>query len=803
MASAFSEKTPPAFNRNSDDYSKWRKKFEVWQAITDVAKEKQGGLLTLRLDDVTQEEIYEEVTTDELKAEDGATKVLNKLDGKFLKDKSLSAYETYEDFEKYKRPENVSITDYCAEFERRLAKVKAKGTQISTEVLAYRLIKSANVTASQEQLIKATIDKIDYDTMAKQLKKVFKGVNPSFQDTGSNIKEEPEDIIIPNDTLYGARYDQGYQGRSDRNRNNEGQDQGFDRNWDSYSAQKESFETQLKQTKVRGKNPLDMYGNVTRCSLCDSINHWRKYCPDRIKDHKTYSVESLDREYSDKQPNEDEFMYEVHSSNTLSENDIEHGTLSSDTIGVAVLDTGATKTVCGSIWLKQFTSTLCESDKKLITQCYSNKLFKFGGGSILSSRACVRFPAVIGVKKVRFKTEVVEGDLPLLISRESLKSVGANLDFRDDTIEFLGQKLSLNITNSGHYALPLGNKSKLQDENTNVPLPSKGRCESNFAASSKFEVEESGEEAPLNSIIERNLVENLQPEQNPGVKTGDSTVNEVSEEAEELVVVKIEDITVNEDPEEAEDLSLVEDSEEAEELAVVKLEDTTINEDLEKAEKSTLGEYPVEGVEEVALNEDSAEVVQELKEHTGEEEQEPTGNGGTSVDTDDVSSENEEDSDLEGSAVLSKEDTRASDRSTVKPKEAAGNSANIVKRKPGRPRKGGTVRSVTSSELKPGIMVKYKPVGEDHWVRSQLLSRAGKKAGKYGWEWNVTTTGGLTKVVDFKSGVSKWELVMSNSDSKEGDQALVAETDSKEENETLLTETEHLVKPSSCHIDYG
>ena len=113
------------------------------------------------------------------------------------------------------------------------------------------------------------------------------------------------------------------------------------------------------------------------------------------------------------------------------------------------------------------------------------------------------------------------------------------------------------------------------------------------------------------------------------------------------------------------------------------------------------------------------------------------------------------------------------------------------------------MRSVTTSELKPGIMVKYKPVGEDHWVRSQLLRRAGKKAGKYGWEGNVTTTGGSTKVVDFKSGVSKWELVMSNSDSKEEDQALVAETDSKEENKALLTETEHLVKPSSCHIDYG
>ena len=55
MASAFSDKTPPSFNRNIDDYTKWRRKFNIWQTVTDVVKAKQGGMTVLRLDDDTQD----------------------------------------------------------------------------------------------------------------------------------------------------------------------------------------------------------------------------------------------------------------------------------------------------------------------------------------------------------------------------------------------------------------------------------------------------------------------------------------------------------------------------------------------------------------------------------------------------------------------------------------------------------------------------------------------------------------------------------------------------------------------------
>ena len=144
--SSFSEKTPPAFDKKMDVYSKWKKKFTIWQSITDVADTKQGGYLILRLDDSTQEAVLESVSTNDIKTDQGVTKILPALDKMFEVDKSVTAYEAYEDFECYKRPANLSIKDYCAEFQSKLAKVQTDGTTLGDPFLAYLLIKSANLS---------------------------------------------------------------------------------------------------------------------------------------------------------------------------------------------------------------------------------------------------------------------------------------------------------------------------------------------------------------------------------------------------------------------------------------------------------------------------------------------------------------------------------------------------------------------------------------------------------------------------------------------------------------------------------
>ena len=56
---SFSDKSPPPFVRNIDDFNKWLRKFKLWLTITEVDKKKHGALLLLRLDDDTQDRINE------------------------------------------------------------------------------------------------------------------------------------------------------------------------------------------------------------------------------------------------------------------------------------------------------------------------------------------------------------------------------------------------------------------------------------------------------------------------------------------------------------------------------------------------------------------------------------------------------------------------------------------------------------------------------------------------------------------------------------------------------------------------
>ena len=58
----------------------------------------------------------------------------------------------------------MSIKEYINEFECLLNKPKKYGSLMSSDILAYRLLKSANLEDTQEQLIRATIKDL-YATM--------------------------------------------------------------------------------------------------------------------------------------------------------------------------------------------------------------------------------------------------------------------------------------------------------------------------------------------------------------------------------------------------------------------------------------------------------------------------------------------------------------------------------------------------------------------------------------------------------------------------------------------------------------
>ena len=90
---------------------------------------------------------------------------------------------------KHKRPSAVYIPNYINEFEKHLYRVKNYEADMSDNILAYRLMKNVNLKQSKEKLIKATINDLGYNLMKKQLKKIFRDLSSSSNNTLPLTKE--------------------------------------------------------------------------------------------------------------------------------------------------------------------------------------------------------------------------------------------------------------------------------------------------------------------------------------------------------------------------------------------------------------------------------------------------------------------------------------------------------------------------------------------------------------------------------------------------------------------------------------
>ena len=103
----------------------------------------------------------------------GVTEFLNKLDTLYLKDKKLQTYNAYDEFEQFKHTKKMSINDYLIDFEKKLSKVREHGIVLPDAVLAYQVLKSANIDSEKETLAKATVNDLTFDEMKNKLKSIF------------------------------------------------------------------------------------------------------------------------------------------------------------------------------------------------------------------------------------------------------------------------------------------------------------------------------------------------------------------------------------------------------------------------------------------------------------------------------------------------------------------------------------------------------------------------------------------------------------------------------------------------------
>ena len=137
---------------------------------------------------------------------------------------------------------------------------------------------------------------------------------------------------------------------------------------------------------------------------------------------------------------------------------------------MAILDSGCTKTVCGQNWLTAYLDTLSLQDKKTVKRFDSANSFRFGDGRTVQSLGLVHIPVYIGSKKSILSTDIVHCDIPLLMSRDTLHKSSAIIDFKKNTVSMFGESISITLSSSGHYCLPLTRKLVLDCKHTQSVL---------------------------------------------------------------------------------------------------------------------------------------------------------------------------------------------------------------------------------------------------------------------------------------------------------------------------------------------
>ena len=171
----------------------------------------------------------------------------------------------------------------------------------------------------------------------------------------------------------------------------------------------------------------------SRCRACGQIGHWARNCPQRTASSAS-SYRSEREKVNGAAMVEEAFLVSCP--------------------GYGIIDSGCSRTLIGQETLNQFLRLYHEQNRQApITRAQQN-LFRFGNGQEELSERIVSMPVSIHGRAGRIDCCIIKGEAPLLLSRNTMKSLRAVLDFQAETISIDGSAAQpLQKNSAGQYIL--------------------------------------------------------------------------------------------------------------------------------------------------------------------------------------------------------------------------------------------------------------------------------------------------------------------------------------------------------------
>ena len=125
-----------------------------------------------------------------------------------------------------------------------------------------------------------------------------------------------------------------------------------------------------------------------------------------------------------------------------------------------LLDTCCTSNVMGKSWKEKFVEHLPKLDQKEVELMSTESRFRFGGDDPVPAIERIKFPCYILGKRTSMIADVVDRDIPLLMSKQEMKDRKFVLHLHNDSLSIDGAEHKLNTTSNGHLKLPLWNQEE-------------------------------------------------------------------------------------------------------------------------------------------------------------------------------------------------------------------------------------------------------------------------------------------------------------------------------------------------------
>ena len=491
---------------NFQTYEAYKNNVLLWRGITDYKPEKQGAMLAYAVPDesitfgnLIQTDLFNVHPVESLIGDaEGVDKVLDFLDGHIGKETRIDELEAFEKIFNYRRRQGQTILDYLKEHERYYNKCKQSGITFTDTCSAFIVAVAAKLDHTQATLVKAVIDiekEAGKGTMYAAVKRKIKEM---LSDSLGNIcSGEPEKSSVD---AFLADHQEAFATWQKNNSYKKNYTNNYNNN-NNYNARKSSSNgthngaRNVPNNRDAGVNQINpATGKPLKCKYCGSYRHFQRDCPDykkaqnsgnntqnsanstNRKKGKVFLIQTQNSDEEDAllsqfeniipepEDDNDDNQPDQLEKVLFTTNKEELSRFTAESINCAALDSCCTASVAGKKWMDIFLSSVPGELRKQIKGPYkSRKTFQFGNQGILPTMQAYTIPIIVAGERHLIEVDVINSDIPLLMSKTHMKQLGITLNMADDTATVNGKPIRVDTTSAGHFILNLFGDNEHQD----------------------------------------------------------------------------------------------------------------------------------------------------------------------------------------------------------------------------------------------------------------------------------------------------------------------------------------------------